>query len=147
MQPARRNPVTVRTFGLLIALLHGLLILPAQAENRATTRFELAGAAGETATLEFAAAPLVAMTVIPFRLELKNADGTPLTGAEVRCDLTMPSMPMPENRPKITERDGAYVGEMIFTCTRGDWRFTCAVTQPDRGQHTLAFDIPRVRMK
>ena len=70
--------MTVKTFSLLIALLHCLLILPAQAENRATTRFELSGAAGETATLEFAAAPLVAMTVIPFRLELKNADGTPL---------------------------------------------------------------------
>jgi len=139
--------VTVKTFSLLIALLHCLLILPAQAENRATTRFELSGAASGTATLEFAAAPLVAMTVIPFRLELKNADGMPLTGAEVRCELTMPSMPMPENRPKITERDGAYAGEMIFTCTRGAWLFTCAVTQPDGRQQTLAFDIPRVRMK
>lgn len=147
MQPARRNTVTFRTFCLLIALLHGLLILPALAENRATTRFELSAAAGGPAVLEFAAAPLVAMTVIPFRLELKNADGTPLTGAEIRCELTMPSMPMPENRPKITERDGAYVGDMIFTCTRGAWRFTCVVTPPEGGQRTLAFDIPRVQMK
>lgn len=147
MQPARRNPVTVRTFCLLVALLHGLLFRPAQAENLATTRFELSRPTGGTAVLEFAAAPLVAMTVIPFRLELKNADGKPLAGAEVRCDLTMPSMPMPENRPKITEHNGAYVGEMIFTCTRGAWRFTCAVTQPGGGQQTLAFDIPKVRMK
>jgi len=139
--------VNVRAVSLLIALLHGLLILPAQAENRAATRFELAGADGGRAVLEFGAAPLVAMTVIPFRLELKNADGTPLTGAEVRCELTMPSMPMPENRPKITEREGAYVGDMIFTCTRGAWRFTCAVTRPDGGKRALTFDIPRVRMK
>jgi hypothetical protein len=87
------------------------------------------------------------MTVIPFRLELKTADGAPLTGAKVNCDLTMPSMPMPENHPKVSERDGAYFGEMIFTCTRGAWRFTCTVTRSDGGKQTLAFDIPRVRMK
>jgi len=147
MQTVRRNPVTVRTFSLLAALLPCLLILPAQAENRATTRFEVPAAAGGTAVLEFAAAPLVAMTVVPFRLELKKADGTPLTGAAVRCDLTMPSMPMPENRPKVSARDGAYVGELIFTCTQGAWRFTCVVAQPDGQQQTLAFDIPRVRLK
>lgn len=139
--------MAVRALSLLFALFQLLLILPAQAENRSTTRFEPAGATGGTAVLEFAAAPLVAMTVIPFRLDLKNADGSPLTGATVRCDLTMPSMPMPENRPKIAERDGAYVGESIFTCTRGAWRLTCVVDQADGQQQTLAFDIPRVRMK
>lgn len=139
--------MTVRIFSLLIVLLHCLTILPAQAGKAATTRFELPAAAGGTAVLEFAAAQLVAMTVIPFRLALKNADGTPLTGATVRCDLTMPSMPMPENRPKITEHDGAYVGELIFTCTRGAWRLTCVVDQADGQQQTLAFAIPRVRMK
>jgi hypothetical protein len=139
--------VTVRTFSLLIALLHCLLLLPAQAGDRANTRFELPAAAGGTAVLEFAAAPLVTMTVTPFRLDLKNADGTPLTGAAVHCGLTMPSMPMPENRPKVSERDGAYVGELIFTCTQGAWRFTCVVGQPDGQQQTLAFDIPRVRLK
>jgi len=147
MHAARRKPVTVRKFSLLIMLLHSLLVLPAQAEDRAITRFELSGASGETAVLEFAVAPLVAMTVIPFRLDLKNADGTPLTGAEVSCDLTMPSMPMPENRPKLTESDGVYVGEIIFTCTQGAWRFTCGVTPREGEQQTLAFDIPRVRMK
>lgn len=139
--------MTVRTFSLFVALLHCLLILPAQAGESATTRYELPAAGGGTAVLEFAAAPLVAMTVIPFRLDLKNADGTPLTGAAVHCDLTMPSMPMPENRPKVSKRDGAYVGELIFTCTQGAWRFTCIVDQPDGQQQTLAFDIPRVRLK
>jgi hypothetical protein len=139
--------VTVRTFSLFVALLHGLLILPAQAGESATTRFELPAAGGGTAVLEFAAAPLVAMTVIPFRLDLENADGTPLTGAAVHCDLTMPSMPMPENRPKVSERDGAYVGELIFTCTQGAWRFACVVDPPDGQQQTLVFAIPRVRLK
>jgi hypothetical protein len=87
------------------------------------------------------------MTVIPFRLELRGADGTPLAGAAPRCELTMPSMPMPEYRTQVTARDGAYVGEMIFTCTQGAWRLTCVVARPDGAEQTLAFDIPRVRLK
>ena len=132
---------------LLPALLLGLTSGSLLAEERSTTRFELVGTAGEMASIEFAAAPLVAMTAIPFRLELKNADGTSLTGAVVRCGLTMPSMAMPEYRPQVTERDGAYVGEMIFTCTQGAWRLTCIAGRPDGAERTLTFDIPRVRMK
>lgn len=137
----------VKTISFLAVLLCALLLPPAYAENRANTRFEAASATGATAVLEFAATPLVAMTAIPFRLELKNADGTPLTGADVRCNLSMPSMPMPDNRPHVTARDGAYVGEIIFTCTQGAWRFSCTANSADGKQQTLAFDIPRVRMK
>jgi len=139
--------VTVRTFFLLIALSHCLTILPAHAGDRGTTRFEAAATNGGSASLELAAAPLVAMTVIPFRLDLKNADGTPLSGAAVSCDLTMPSMPMPENRPKISARTGAYFGEIVFTCTQGAWRFTCIVVTPGGKQQALVFDIPIVRLR
>jgi hypothetical protein len=134
-------------FGLFVALFHGLLLQPALAEKQATTRFDASAASGATAVLEFAAAPLVAMTVIPFRLDLENADGTPLTGAAVDCSLTMPSMSMPENHPKVGELDGAYLGELIFTCTQGAWRFTCTATQADGGRQTFVFAIPRVRLK
>jgi hypothetical protein len=139
--------VTAKRLCLLFALVHGLLSQPALAEQQAATRFEGSAASGATAVLAFAAAPLVAMTVIPFRLELKKADGTPLTGAVVDCSLTMPSMPMPENQPKVSERDGAYVGELIFTCTQGAWRFTCTATQADGGRQAFAFAIPKVRLK
>lgn len=136
-----------KTISLLAVLLCGLLLSHAYAGSRATTRFEASSAASATAVLEFAAAPLVAMTVIPFRLEVKNADGTTLSGAAVDCNLTMPSMPMPDNRPKITARDGAYVGEIVFTCTQGAWRFTCATAGGNGPPSTFAFDLPRVRMK
>lgn len=136
-----------KIISLLSVLLCGLFLSHAYADNRAATRFEASSAAGVTAILEFAAAPLVAMTVIPFRLEVKNADGTPFAGTAVSCDLTMPSMPMPDNRPKVTARDGAFVGEIIFTCTQGAWRFTCTASGGSGSPQTFAFDLPRVRLK
>lgn len=136
-----------KTISLLAVLLCGLFLSHAYADNRPVTRFVASSATGATAVLEFASAPLVAMTIIPFRLEVKNADGSPLTDATINCDLTMPSMPMPDNRPKVTARDGAFVGEIIFTCTQGAWRFTCTADGGKEQPKTFAFDLPRVRMK
>lgn len=147
MATQRRIPVRVKMISLLSVLLCGLFLSHAYAESRATSRFEASSAAGATAVLEFAATPLVAMTVIPFRLEVKNVYGSPLKGAAVDCNLTMPSMPMPDNHPKIAARNGAYVGEIIFTCTQGAWRLTCAVDPPGEKRQTLVFDIPRVRLR
>jgi hypothetical protein len=100
-----------------------------------------------TATLELLADELVTMTVIPFRLFISDAGGRPLTGARVSCDMIMPSMPMPENRPKVTERDGAYAGELTFTCPMGAWQINCLAKKADGSHQTMTFDIDKVRMK
>jgi hypothetical protein len=99
------------------------------------------------ATLEIHAEQLVTMTALPFRLILKDAAGGPVTGARVECELTMPSMRMPENRPKVVERDGAYVGEMILTCTMGDYRATCVAEETTGARRTSTFDLGTARMK
>ena len=67
-------------------------------------------ASSGSAILELQTDELVTMTVIPFRLLVRDAAGQAVTGARVSCDLTMPSMTMPENRPKVTESGGAYGG-------------------------------------
>ena len=100
-----------------------------------------------SAVLEIAADQLVTMTAYPFQLTIRDPNGRPLTGARISCELTMPSMPMPENRPKVTERNGTYVGELIFACPMGDWRFTCRAETAAGTSQTVAFDIPRVRMQ
>lgn len=99
------------------------------------------------ALLELQVDELVTMTPIPFRLLITEADGRPVTGARVSCDMTMPSMAMPENRPRVSERDGAYVGEMIFTCAMGVWRIDCIAEKPDGSRRVMTFDIEKVRMK
>jgi len=113
----------------------------------APLRFAASEAGSRQATLEIQSDELVTMTALPFRLVINHPDGKPLTGAKVRCDLTMPSMQMPENRPQVVERDGAYVGEMILTCTMGDWRLACAAEDAKGVQQTVIFDIGTARMK
>ena len=97
--------------------------------------------------LELQADELVTMTAIPFRLIISDAAGRAVTGAKVSCDMIMPSMAMPENRPKVTELDGAYGGEMIFTCPMGAWQINCLAEKPDGSRQSMTFDIGQVRMK
>jgi hypothetical protein len=129
---------------LLALLTFSLLAAPAYA---APLRFAATDTPAGQATLEIQATELVTMTALPFRLLINDAGGKPLTGAKVSCDLSMPSMSMPENRPKVVERDGAYAGEMILTCTMGDWRATC-VAEDEKGlRRTMTFDLGTARMK
>ena len=130
----------------LLALLL-CISLPPAAGLAAPLRFTAEGAAPGQATLEIQADQLVTMTALPFRLVLKDAAGTPVTGARVECELTMPSMHMPENRPKVVERDGAYVGEMILTCTMGAYRATCVAEDAGGTRRTATFDLGTARMK
>ena len=136
------NRITLPLIALLIA--SGVLAAPAAAANLSFAATETS--AGQ-ATLEIQNDELVTMTALPFSLVINRADGKPLTGAKVRCDLTMPSMSMPENRPQVVERDGAYVGEMILTCTMGDWRVSCVAEDSQGLRQTMTFDIGTARMK
>lgn len=105
------------------------------------------GAEPGSAVLELAADVLVTMTPIPFRLLVKDAEGQAVRGAQVTCDMTMPSMKMPQNRPKVTEGDGFYGGELMFTCAQGAWRINCELIRKDHPKQTLTFDVERVRMR
>jgi hypothetical protein len=104
------------------------------------------GAEPGSAVLELDTEVLVTMTKIPFRLVVKDAAGQPVSGAQVSCDLTMPDMIMPKNRPKVSPRDGFYGGDLIFTCAQGAWRISCEVLRQGHPRQTLIFDIDRVRL-
>lgn len=136
-----------RTFKLLLLALS--MLLPAAISARAAapgTRIEMEGIGGGKAILNLASAPLRTMTPTPFHLMLTDVTGAPITGVEVSCDLTMPAMPMPENRPRVHEKDGVYWGEAIFTMA-GAWQATFSVRMPDGRLELLIFDIDRVLLK
>lgn len=99
------------------------------------------------AVLELDTDELVAMKVIPFRLQLLDDDGAVLTGAKVSCDMDMPSMTMPENRPKVVAEGDVYTGEMIFTCTMGAWRITFDAEHSDGRHQGATFYVERVKMQ
>jgi hypothetical protein len=113
----------------------------------APLRFEATETTTGQAVLEIQADRLVTMTPLPFSLIIKDPSGKPLAGAHVECTLTMPSMRMPENRPKVAERDGTYIGEMVLTCTMGDYRAVCVVDDAGGTRRSLTFDIGRARLK
>jgi hypothetical protein len=138
----RKHVVCKSLSGLILAA--SLLAAPAHA---APLRFTATDTPAGQAALEIQAAELVTMTPLPFRLLISDAGGKPLTGAKVSCELSMPSMSMPENRPKVVERDGAYAGEMILTCTMGDWRVACLAEDEKGLRRTMTFDIGTARMK
>jgi nitrogen fixation protein FixH len=95
---------------------------------------------GITATLALAPDPPVPMGTTTLTLTLKDADGQPLTAADVALDLTMPAMAMPINRPTATETaDGVYEAEAIFTMV-GAWRIQVDVTYGGASA-TFTFDL------
>jgi hypothetical protein len=130
--------------GLCIGLV---LLLSSGPANAGPIRLPASDAAPGSAVLELDADELVTMTAIPFRLTIRDAAGQPLVGAKVSCDMTMPSMAMPENRPRVSERNGSYGGELIFTCAMGAWRIGCVAEKTDGSRQLMTFDIDKVRMK
>lgn len=142
--------MVLKTIGLAAlgtALFLSAAPVPVRGAGKPTTRLELAGIAGGMAVLEYEASPLVTMRPVPFRLTLTNMAGMPIAGAEVRCDLTMPAMAMPENRPTVRETEpGVYRGEALFTMA-GAWQAAFSVELPEGGKEILLFAIDRVLLK
>lgn len=129
-----------RLFALTLAGI--LLTLPVLA---AESTFKTTGTAGSTGILTFARSPLKIMTPTPFTLGL---DGTAVVAAQLKvtCDLTMPAMPMPANRPIVAARGDLLTGEAIFTMA-GAWQANFVVLYPDGRKESLIFDIPQVNLK
>jgi hypothetical protein len=142
-ETAMTTDTAIRRLALQLLTAGVLTAMPAAA----ALRFQAAETAAGEAVLEIQANHLVTMTPLPFRLLINDPSGQPLAGAHVECALIMPSMRMPENRPKVTERDGAYGGEMILTCAMGDYRAVCVVEAAGGGHRALTFDIGRARLK
>ena len=136
-------------------LFLALLILTAPVSGRAIaaadaggpqSRLEARNSQGYRGLLTFAAAPLVTMRPTPFRLVLFDPRGRPTTAPELVCDLTMPAMPMPENRPRLTPGKTAYTGKAVFTMA-GAWRVSILIHPAGGEESRLIFDIDRVLLK
>lgn len=110
--------------------------------SAADTRLASTGDHGTRATLVLDSAPLVTMR--PTRLELQLVAPAAPT-RQARCELTMPSMPMPPNRPTLRPLGEFLVGEVIFTMA-GDWRASCKVDFVDGSGETFVFELEQVQM-
>lgn len=137
----------LKAAALLATFVLYLTVWNVEAGKRPSTRIEMEGIAGGKAVLEFASASLHTMTPTTFRLTLTNKTGMPIEGAKVDCDLIMPAMAMPENRPAVQETAaGVYLGEAVFTMA-GAWQAVFSVEPSSGGKEILLFDIKRVLLK
>jgi hypothetical protein len=90
-------------------------------------------------TLQVDPFPPRPMREATFTITVTDPGGAPLQGATVVCDMTMPAMPMPVNRPEAAEDGpGVYVARVLFTMA-GDWEAAVHVALPGGHAETFTF--------
>jgi len=83
---------------------------------------------GMMAVFSMSPATPAMMDAVALTLNLRDANGQGIQGAQVTCDLTMPSMSMPPNQPQPTDAgNGMYTANTTFTMS-GAWRAEVTVT-------------------
>lgn len=111
-----------------------------------STRFEATGDLGTAAILELQQAPLRVMKAAPFTL--RTTPVLPVVPAvrEILCNLTMPAMPMPANKPKVLRQGNIFTGTMVFTMA-GAWQAEFSVPLPSGKVEHFVFVFDQVLLK
>ena len=135
----------LRIPGVLLSVLLCLLVLSTPA-LAADTVLQATSADGAAATLTLSADPLLSMTPTDVHLALDKAHGDLLLPTAAVCDLTMPAMTMPDNRPVLSCGAIGCRGQVVFTMA-GAWDVTCDVTFASGQSERFVFVIDRVQMK
>lgn len=130
---------------LSVLLFSFLLFLSAPA-LAAETVLNAVDADGTAATLTLSSDPLLSMTPTDLRLTINRAHGDMLLATSAVCDLTMPAMPMPKNRPMLECSATGCSGNAVFTMA-GAWDVTCDVSFSSGKTSQYLFVIDMVQMK
>jgi hypothetical protein len=94
-----------------------------------------------TITLGVIPYPPAPMQQAEFLISIVDGRGRPLVGAAVSCDMTMPAMTMPPNRPKAVEQSpGLYTTPVMFTMA-GDWEALIEVIPRDGARGLFRFSM------
>ncbi len=84
-----------------------------------------------------------ALDPVVFAVRVTHADGSPITGAQVTAELTMPGMEMPPNTFRLTpSMPGTYTGQGRFSMPD---QWSVAITVSDKGKRTTTAFPLRVR--
>lgn len=108
-------------------------------------KYQQASDAGFSYELTFESESPEVMKPLPIKLNVSTPEGSPVTGAQVLCSLTMPAMAMPNNMPPIKESEqaGQYTG--IFLLTMGGlWHVELTMLYGDGKQDAIVIPIPGV---
>jgi hypothetical protein len=76
-----------------------------------------------------------------FSISIVDGQGRPVAGARVSCDMSMPAMAMPPNRPQAVEQSpGLYATPVMFTMA-GDWEALIEVLPTDAASGEFRFSM------
>lgn len=121
----------------VVALCAALLALTG-CSNAATQRDATVLKGGVTARLAMSPEPAPVMKPVRLSVALSDEGGRPVAGRSVAFDLSMPSMTMAPNRPKVSEMaDGVYEATTLLSMA-GEWRLTVEIDTPG-GQLKIPF--------
>jgi hypothetical protein len=130
-------------FFLVLAALSALTLAAcgSRGETASTASHFISAAAGIRVDLTVRPFPPSPMEKASFEIIISDGDGGPVSGATIRCEMTMPGMAMPMNRPPVTEsHPGAYSAEVVFTMA-GRWQAALDVRLPDGRTGAFLFPI------
>lgn len=86
--------------------------------------------------------PLSASKVTTLEFYLTDAQGNPVTGADIALDLDMTAMEMPENKPKVTEvGEGVYQAPAKLGMASDTWFFTLDINHNGQASTITIPDI------
>ena len=132
---------------LRIAFVSTILfaVLPSSSSFAEHLRFQETSEAGVSYELVIESETPEVMKPLPVKINVSNPKGTPITGAQISCSLTMPAMAMPTNKPPIKEsaKSGQYKGVFLLTMG-GLWQVKLATSYGDGKQDTVVISIPGV---
>jgi hypothetical protein len=94
-----------------------------------------------TVTLRVSPYPPAPMQQAEFSISIVDGQGRPVAGARVSCDMSMPAMAMPPNRPLAVEQSpGLYTTPVMFTMA-GDWEALIEVLPTDAASGEFRFSM------
>ena len=94
-----------------------------------------------TVTLRVSPYPPAPMQQAEFSIAIVDGQDRPVAGARVSCDMSMPAMAMPPNRPQAVEQSpGLYTTPVMFTMA-GDWEALIGVLPTDAASGEFRFSM------
>lgn len=115
-----------------------ILLILAACTNQGDPSSLAATKGGMSLSLDVSPNPPLSMESSTLQIKLSDANQSPIQGAKITVDLSMPAMQMPMNNPKVTEvGQGIYTVDAMFTMA-GEWQILIDVS----ADSTEVFSFP-----
>ena len=130
-------------YTLTLCCFFSFFVLPVA--NASNNTYRATSSVGNAYELVIESETTEVMKPLPVTITLLSQDGSPISGANITCSLTMPAMAMPSNKPPIKESSnaGQYEGVLLLTMG-GLWHVDLLTVYGSGEQDSVVISIPGV---